>query len=162
MAYVQTLEGFGTRNSFSAVDRDDYGIGAARRWIFSEFERVGNGRLDVAFDDFDLSYKGSQAEQRNIVATLPGKDPGNGVIIIMAHYDNRPQGDTDGFSRASGANDNASGVALLLETARIMSSREWNQTIKFVAIAAEEQGTFGSRHLAQNAFLDNVNVIGVH
>lgn len=159
MAYVQTLEGFGTRNSFSAVDRDDYGIGAARRWIFSEFERVGNGRLDVAFDDFDLSYNGSQAEQRNVVATLPGKDPGNAVVIIMAHYDNRPQGDTDGFSRASGANDNASGVALLLETARILSSREWNQTIKFVAMAAEEQGTYGSRHFAQNAFLDNMKVI---
>ncbi len=159
MAYVQTLEGFGTRNSFSAIDRDDYGIGAARRWIFSEFERVGNGQLEVTFDDFDLSYNGSQAEQRNVVATLPGRDQGNGVIVVMAHYDNRPEGDIDGFSRASGANDNASGVALLLETARIMSSREWNQTIKFVAMAAEEQGTFGSRHFAQNAFLDNVNVI---
>lgn len=159
MVYVQTLEGFGTRNSFSAVDRDDFGIGAARRWIFSEFERVGNGRLEVAFDDFNLSYNGSQAEQRNVVATLPGRNPEGGVILVMAHYDNRPQGNTDGFSRASGANDNASGVALLLETARILSSREWNQTIKFVAMAAEEQGTFGSRHFAQNAFLDNMKVL---
>ncbi|MDX1413407.1 MAG: M20/M25/M40 family metallo-hydrolase [Candidatus Promineifilaceae bacterium] len=159
MVYVQTLESFGTRNSFSAVDRDDRGIGAARRWIFSEFERVGNGRLQVEFDDFNLSYNGAQAEQRNVVATLPGRDVGGGVIIVMAHYDNRPQSDIDGFSRASGANDNASGVALLLETARILSSREWSQTIKFVAMAAEEQGTFGSRHFAQNAFLDNLNVI---
>ena len=159
MAYVQTLEGFGTRNSYSAVDRDDYGIGAAKRWIFSEFERVGSGRLEVAFDDFDLSYNGSQAVQSNVVATLPGKDPDQATIIVMAHYDNRPQGNTDGYSRASGANDNASGVALLLETARILSSREWNQTIKFIAMAAEEQGTFGSRHFAQNAFLDNMNII---
>ncbi len=159
MVYVQTLEGFGTRNSFSVADREDYGIGAARRWIFSEFERVGAGRMQVEFDDFLLSYNGSQAEQRNIVATLPGKDPDQGTIVIMAHYDNRPEGNTDGFSRASGANDNASGVALLLETARVLSSQEWNQTIKFVAMAAEEQGTFGSRHFAQNAFLDNMNII---
>ena len=54
-----------------------------------------------------------------------------------------------------------SGVALLLETARIMSSREWNQTIMFIAMAAEEQGTFGARHFAQNAFLDNLNILAV-
>lgn len=161
MAYVQTLENFGTRNSFSSIDREDHGIGAAKRWIFDEFTRVGNGRLQVAYDDFLLSYKGKTSEQSNIVATLPGVGTNNGVIIVMAHYDNRPVDDLDGFTKASGANDNASGVALLLETARIMSSREWNQTIMFVAMAAEEQGTFGSRHFAQNAFLDNLNILAV-
>lgn len=161
MSYVQTLESFGTRNSFSVVDRDDHGIGGARRWIFSEFERVGNGRLQVAFDDFNLSYQGFTAEQRNVIATLPGTAPGGGTIIVMAHYDTRPQSATDGFTRSTGANDNGSGVALLLETARILSSREWNQTIMFIAMAAEEQETAGSRHFAQNAFLDNLNVLAV-
>ena len=161
MAYVQTLEGFGTRNSFSVVDKEDYGIGGARRWIFSEFERIGNGRLQVSFDDFNLSYKGFSAEQRNVVATLPGSGSGDGIIIVMAHYDTRPQSITDGFTRSSGANDNASGVALLLETARLLSSREWNQTIMFIAMAAEEQETAGSRHFAQNAFLDNMNILAV-
>mgnify|MGYP001822446836 CR=1 FL=1 len=161
MAYVQTLESFGTRNSFSAVDRDDFGIGGARRWILNEFERVGNGRIQVHFDDFNLSYRGFSAEQRNVVATLPGKGPGDGVIIVMAHYDTRPESVTDGFTRSTGANDNGSGVALLLETARILSSREWNQTIMFIAMAAEEQETAGARHFAQNAFLDNMNVLAV-
>jgi hypothetical protein len=161
MSYVQALESFGTRNSFSVVDRDDYGIGGARRWIFSEFERVGNGRMQVEFDDFNLSYKGFTAEQRNVVATLPGTAPGDGVIIVMAHYDTRPESVTDGFTRSTGANDNGSGVALLLETARVLSSREWNQTIKFIAVAAEEQETAGSRHFAQNAFLDGMNVLAV-
>ncbi|MFL7840165.1 MAG: M20/M25/M40 family metallo-hydrolase [Candidatus Promineifilaceae bacterium] len=161
MAYVQTLENFGTRNSFSSTERENFGIGAAKNWIFNEFTRVGNGRLQVSYDDFLLSYKGNTADQSNVVATLPGVGTSNGVIIVMAHYDNRPVGDTDGFSKATGANDNASGVALLLETARIMSSREWNQTIMFIAMAAEEQGTFGSRHFAQNAFLDNLNVLAV-
>ena len=158
MAYVQTLENFHTRSSFSPQDRD-WGIGAARTWIHDEFERVGNGRLQVGYDDFMLSYDGEAAQQANVVATLPGTGTNDGVIIVMAHYDNRSPGILDGFSKATGANDNASGVALLLETARILSSREWNQTIMFVAMAAEEQGTFGSRHFAQNAFLDNLNVL---
>jgi hypothetical protein len=77
----------------------------------------------------------------------------------MAHYDNRPADSTDGVSRATGANDNASGVALLLETARIMSSRDWSQTIVFLATSAEEQGAFGARYYAENAFLDGKNII---
>lgn len=159
MAYVRTLEGFGTRNAFSDTESETFGIGATRRWIFRELERVGNGRMQVRNDTFMLSYNGLTAEQQNIVATLPGTGSGNGVVVVMAHYDNRPPGITDGTSRASGANDNGSGVALLLETARVLASREWRQTIVFLALAAEEQGTFGSRHFAQNAFLDNVNVL---
>ncbi len=158
-AYVQTLENFHTRSSFSPQDRDDWGIGATRRWIYEEFERVGNGRLQVSYDDFMLSYDGQAAEQANVVAALPGTGASDGVIIVMAHYDNRSPAILDGTSKASGANDNASGVALLLETARLMSSQEWDQTILFIAMAAEEQGTFGSRHFAQNAFLDNLNVL---
>ncbi len=159
VAYVQTLENFYTRNSFSSVESEIRGIGAARRWIAAEFERVGNGRLQVEFDDFNLSYAGFFAPQSNIVATLPGTDPNNGVIIIMGHYDNRPAEIADGVTRAPGANDNASGVALLLESARILSANTWNQTILFIAMAAEEQNTAGSRHFAQNAFLDNMNIL---
>jgi hypothetical protein len=158
MAYVRQLESFGTRNAFSDSQSATFGIGAAKRWIFNEFVRVGNGRLQVEFQDFPLSYFGYTAEQSNIVATLPGKE-GNGTLVLMAHYDNRPADSTDGVSRATGANDNGSGVALLLETARIMSSRDWNQTIVFLATSAEEQGAFGARYFAENAFLDNRNII---
>ncbi len=158
IAYVQTLESFGTRNSFSQTDSETRGIGAARRWIFAEFERVGNGRLRVTYDDFNLSFAGFFAPQSNVVATLPGTHPEAGVIIVMAHYDNRSAEVADGFTRAPGANDNASGVALLLESARILSAGTWNQTIIFLAVAAEEQGTFGSRHFAQNAYLSNMPV----
>lgn len=161
MAYVRQMESFGTRNAFSVTDSETFGIGAARRWIFNEFVRVGNGRLQVEFQDFPLSFDGYSAEQSNVVATLPGTGPGNGVIIVMGHYDNRPASATDGSSRATGANDNGSGIALLLETARVMSAREWNQTIVFLATAAEEQGTYGARFFAENAFLDNMNILGV-
>ena len=159
MAYVRQLESFGTRNVFSDNQSETFGIGAARRWIFNEFVRVGNGRLTVEFQDFPLSYKGYVADQSNVVATLPGRTNPNDVIVIMAHYDNRPVSDTDGVSRATGANDNGSGVSLLLETARVMSSRDWNQTIVFLATSAEEQGSFGARFFAENAFLDGRKVI---
>lgn len=159
MAYIRQLESFGTRNAFSDTQSETFGIGAARRWIFNEFVRVGNGRLTVEFQDFPLSYNGYTAEQSNVVATLPGKGDGNGVLVVMGHYDNRPPDVTDGFSRATGANDNGSGIALLLETARIMSSRDWNQTIIFLATSAEEQGAFGARYFAENAFLDGKNII---
>lgn len=159
MGYVQSLENFGTRNAFSDTESDTWGVGAARRWIFNEFERVGNGRLQVEFDDFPLYFEGLYAPQSNVVATLPGSGPGNGVIILMAHYDSLTYGLTDGRSRAPGANDNASGVALLLESARLLSAHQWKQTIIFLATAAEEQGAFGARHFAQNAFLDGMNVL---
>ena len=159
MGYVQTLESFGTRNSFSAVDRQDFGIGAARLWIYNEFIRVGNGRLQVQQQSFPLNYNGLFADQQNIIATLPGTSGSAGVIVIMAHYDTRPADVTDGTSRAPGADDNASGVALLLETARILSSTGWNHTVIFAALAAEEQGTFGARHLLQDLYLKDIPIL---
>ena len=161
MAYIRQLESFGTRNAFSDTQSETFGIGATRRWIFNEFVRVGNGRLTVEFQDFPMNYNGYAADQSNVVATLPGKGDGDGILVLMAHYDSRPQEVTDGVSRSTGANDNASGVALLLETARIMSSRDWNQTIIFLATSAEEQGSFGARYFAQSAFLDGQNIISV-
>lgn len=160
-AYVRRLQEFGTRNAFSDTQSETFGIGAARRWIFNEFVRVGNGRLNVEFQDFPLSYNGYMANQSNVVATLPGKGDSDGYIVIMAHYDSRPPDVTDGVSRSTGANDNGSGVALLLETARIMSSREWNQTIVFLATSAEEQGSYGARYFAEDAFLDGQKITAV-
>lgn len=159
MGYIQQLESFGTRNAFSETESENFGIGAARQWLFDEFVRVGNGRLQVSFQDFPLYYNGLYAEQRNIVAVLPGQAENPGVVVIMGHYDNRPPEATDGVSKATGANDNGSGIALMLETARLLSAQQWNQTVIFVATAAEEQGTFGARHFAQTAYLDNMNIL---
>lgn len=156
MVYVQTLEGFGTRNTFSDTQRDDFGIGAARRWIFNEFERVGAGRLQVEFQDYSFNFQGLNTAQRNVIATLPGASEHPGVVVLIANYDSRAADWLDGSSRAPGADDNGSGVANLLEIARLLSSRTWNQTIVFVASTAEEQGTYGSRHFVQDAVLDGM------
>ena len=155
--YVQTLESFGTRNTFSDTEREDFGIGAARRWIFNEFLRVGGGRLEVQYQDYSFNFQGLATTQRNIIATLPGTGNHPGVLVLMANYDTRGAGGwLDGESLSPGADDNGSGVAALLEIARLMSSRTWNQTIIFAAFTAEEQGTFGSRHFVQNAFLNDI------
>jgi hypothetical protein len=157
-AYVQTLENFGTRNTFSDTERDDFGIGAARRWIFSEFERVGNGRLQVQYQDYSFTFQNIFTEQRNIVAILPGQSDYPGVTVLIANYDTRAIDWLDGRSRSPGADDNGSGIANLLEIARLLSSRTWNQTIVFVASTAEEQGTFGSRHFVQTALQDGLRI----
>ena len=80
---------------------------------------------------------------------VPGAIPG--VIVFAAHYDSRGVDPLNGSSFAPGANDNASGVAAMLETARVLSSREWSQTIVFVAFAAEEQIGWAARTLSQTA-----------
>ncbi|MBX3055687.1 MAG: M20/M25/M40 family metallo-hydrolase [Anaerolineae bacterium] len=159
MGYVQAVESFGTRNTFSATDNPTFGIGAARQWIFNEFQRVGNGRLQVQFQKFPVYYYGFAAEGWNVVATLPGTSGSNDAIVIMSHYDTRPDSAVDGESLAPGANDNGSGISLLLESARLLSSREWNQTIIFLATAAEEQETQGARLFVQEAFLGGLDVI---
>ncbi len=158
LGYVQTLESFGTRNPFSAVDREGEGIGAARRWIFNEFIRVGNGRLLVEIDEFPLNKNGVSYPQQNIVATLPGDGTHPGVIVITAHYDSRAGDPNDGFSFAPGANDDGSGVALLLEMARVMSGRSWEQTIIFLATSGEEQGRYGSINFVTERMLTGLQV----
>ncbi|MAT99921.1 MAG: hypothetical protein CL608_22505 [Anaerolineaceae bacterium] len=159
MGYVQTMQSFGNRNVFSVTDDPAFGIGATRQWLVNEFERVGNGRLQVTVQEFPLFYNGLSTTPYNVVATLPGRTQSKDIIVVMAHYDNRAPEPTDGETYAPGANDNGSGIALLLESARLLSAYEWNQTIVFLAAAAEEQGTFGSRHFVQTAFLDGMNII---
>jgi Zn-dependent M28 family amino/carboxypeptidase len=153
LAYVQTLESFRTRHTLSETQRDDIGVGAARRWIHDEFLRVNAGGLQVAFGDFNNNLNGLVTNQRNIIATLPGVSDDPGIIVLSAHYDSRTTDPVDGEGAAPGANDNASGVALLIELARLMSSRSWNKTIIFAAFAAEEQGTWGSKFFVQDMML---------
>ncbi|MCP5095559.1 MAG: M20/M25/M40 family metallo-hydrolase, partial [Chloroflexi bacterium] len=161
IGYVQTLENFQTRNTFSSVDNPSEGIGAARLWIQNEFLRVGNGRMLVQADDFNVTNDGVTYNQQNIVATLRGSSSHSGVIVLGAHYDSRTIGPNDATGYAPGANDNASGVAVLLEVARLLSSQNWEQTVVFVAFAAEEQGRHGSIHYVNEMGLQGTDVDGV-
>ena len=161
VSYVQTLESFGTRHTLSVTDRADYGVGAARSWLVNEFERVGNGRLQVEVDSFPLTLNGITTEQQNVIARLPGNGSVPGVIVLTAHYDSRAVDVNDGSSRAPGANDNASGVAAMMEIARVLSSQEWNMDVIFIAFAAEEQGTHGSLHFVTEKLIEQLGITAV-
>ena len=105
----------------------------------------------VAYEDFELDYDGIVGSQRNVIARLPGSDPSAGVIVIGAHYDSRVADIKDAAERAPGANDNASGVAALIEIARLLAHETPVASIDFVAFAAEEIGSVGSSYYLGSA-----------
>jgi Zn-dependent M28 family amino/carboxypeptidase len=154
-AVVTRLAAFGTRHTLSAQDDPDRGIGAARDWIFEQLRTcaaASGGRMTVELQSF-LQPVSSRipvpTRITNVVATLRGDtDPGR-VYVVTGHYDSRVTDVMDATSDAPGADDDASGVAAVLELARVMATRHTEATIVFAAVAAEEQGLYGSDHLAQ-------------
>lgn len=148
--YVETLVGFGTRHSLSDTVSGTRGIGAARRWIRSEFERSAQrsgGRMSVGFQETIVPPSGrvpAPAKIVNVVATLKGTRAPERMVVIGAHYDSRASDPMDAESDAPGANDDASGTALVLELARVMADQKFDATIVFIAFAGEEQGLLGA------------------
>jgi len=166
---IRRLASFHTRHSLSDTMNDKRGIGAARRWIKAELERYvkdSGGRLRVEFDRFVVEPDKRRIPYRiamaNVLATLPGADLGDKrVFIVSGHYDSRASDPLDSTSYAPGANDDASGTAVSMELARAMSKRQFPATIIFAAVAGEEQGLYGSAHLAQRAKQENWNVVAM-
>jgi hypothetical protein len=169
-ATIRRLVDFKTRHTLSTTTDPKIGIGAAREWIKAELERSAResgGRLQVEFDRFQQPPQPPRlpqgAEIVNVVATLPGRQEGaqQRVYVVSGHYDSRSLGvmDTDTF--APGANDDGSGTAAVLELARVMSRYEFDATLVFMAVAAEEQGLNGSRHWATTAKEKGLEVAGM-
>jgi hypothetical protein len=166
---VRKLVSFGTRHTLSDTLSKTTGIGAARNWIKSEFEKYSKesgGRLKVAFDTFIQPADGRRvpkdATLKNVIATLPGTDPtDNRIFIVSGHYDSRVSQANDATSEAPGAVDDASGTAVSLELARVMSKQKYNATIIFVAAVGEEQGLYGATHLAKRAKAEGWNVVAM-
>lgn len=170
---IETLAGFGTRHTLSAADPESIaagrGIGAAREWLRAEFERYSQacgGCLTVEMQSFIAEPNPripAPSEIVNVVATLRGTDPENAgrVYIVTGHYDSRASDPLDGEAAAPGANDDASGTAVALECARVLSRLRFPATIVFMAVAGEEQGLVGARHFARTAREMGVNIEGV-
>ncbi|HET6989694.1 MAG TPA: M28 family peptidase, partial [Bacteroidia bacterium] len=141
--YIVTLAGFGNRNTGSDTTSTTFGVGAARRWVFqkfSEFSAANQNRLLPSYLQFDLNICTS-AQHRDIFAVLPGLDTTDKrIVIIEGHLDSRCEGLCDSLCVAEGVEDNASGTALVLELARVMSKYSYNQTIVFLVTIGEEQG----------------------
>lgn len=168
-ATIRKLAGFHTRHTMSETESDTVGIGAARRWIKREFERcntANGGRLQVAFDSHitPISRRISRpTEIVNVVATLPGTQPGAAerIYVVSGHYDSRNTDVMDEKGFAPGANDDASGTAAVMEMACVMSRYKFDATIVFMTVAAEEQGLLGAAHWAEQAKQQNLNIAGM-
>lgn len=162
-ATVEKLVSFQTRATISAQDpasiASGRGIGAAREWIRSEFERYSQecgGCLDVktdAFTEAPAERIPQPTQISNVYVVLRGSDPGNAkrIVLVTGHYDSRNSGALDATAPAPGANDDASGTAVSLECARVLSKMKFSATIIFLTVAGEEQGLNGSRHFAKMA-----------
>jgi Peptidase family M28 len=162
-ANIEKLVSFGTRSTLSAQGpaamASGRGIGAAREWSKSEFERYSKdcgGCLEVKTDSY-TQEPGERVAQptvvTNVYAVLKGTDPENAkrIVLVTGHYDSRISDNDNVADDAPGANDDASGTAVSLECARVLSKLKFPGTIVFLTVAGEEQGLYGSRHFAKMA-----------
>ncbi|MGW6015893.1 M20/M25/M40 family metallo-hydrolase [Streptomyces sp. NPDC055210] len=153
-ATVRTLVSFGTRHTLSTQDDPARGIGAARDWILAQllsYAATSGGRMTAELQ----SYVQEPAPRiptatriTNVLATLRGSVTPERVYVVSGHYDSRVTDVMDATSDAPGADDDASGVAVAMELARVMARRRPASTIVFAAVAGEEQGLYGAAHLA--------------
>ncbi len=165
-ADIAKLVSFKNRSTISSMDTDlpaGTGVTAAADWIFAEYSKISDacgGCLEVKRDDY-MEPAGTGPAARitrptrlqNIYAVLKGTDPAqaNRRALVTGHYDSRNSDTANTHDDAPGANDDASGVAVSIESARVLSKLKFPSTIVFVAVAGEEQGLNGSRHLAKLA-----------
>lgn len=166
---IRQLAGFGTRNTFSDTLSKTRGIGAARRWIKAEFEKISKncgGCLEVFYHrtlvTTDMGRRvPKDAEVVNVIAILRGNQNPNSYVMMSGDIDSRASNTQDFTTDAPGANDNASGMAGTIEAARVLSKYQFQNSIAFVGLSGEEQGLFGGQFLAKYAKENNWNMIGV-
>ena len=158
---IEKLVSFGTRHTLSDTKSDTRGIGAARRWIKAEFDKISaecGGCLQVFYQS--KTIKGEKripdaTEVVSVIAIQSGEtDPGR-YVLMSGDIDSRVTDVMDFTSDSPGANDNASGVAGTLEAARVLSKYKFNGSIVYAALAGEEQGLFGGKILAEYAQKEN-------
>jgi hypothetical protein len=166
---VTTLTNFGTRHTLSDTVSTTRGIGAARRWIKSEFEKISdscNNCLEVYYQK-DLVKNGEN--QRivqdvwvvNVVAIQRGSKYPNKFIIMSGDIDSRVSDPNNFTSDSPGANDNASGMAGTIEAARVLSKYNFESSIIYVGLSGEEQGLFGGKGLAAYAKQKGWEILGI-
>lgn len=156
-ASIRKLVSFGTRNTLSEQDNPTRGIGAARDWIFSEFQKISSecGNCLVVEKQSFLQPKANRIPEpttlTNVIATLKGATNPDRVYVVSGHYDSMCTSPTDAKCDAPGANDDASGTSTVIELARVMSKRKFDATIVFMTVPGEEQGLLGAAYFAQQA-----------
>ncbi len=166
---IRILANFGTRNTFSDTVSNKRGIGAARRWIKSEFEKISKDCQDcfeVYYQkDFVTTNDGERVPKDtwivNVVAVQKGSKKSNRYVIMTGDIDSRNSDGMDFKNDAPGANDNASGMAGTIEAARVLSKYKFDYNIVYLGLSGEEQGLFGGKGFAEYAKKNNWDIIGV-
>jgi Zn-dependent M28 family amino/carboxypeptidase len=155
-ATIARLVGFGTRHTLSDTRSDQRGIGAARRWVKARFEQIAHdcgGCIEVVTPAQTFTGKRvpQPTEVMDVVAIKRGSTDPQRVIAMTGHLDSRVTDIMNATSDAPGANDDASGVAALIEAARLLSKQDNRATLVFAALSGEEQGLYGGKVLADYA-----------
>ena len=168
-ADVKILTDFGTRNTFSDTISNTRGIGAARRWIKAEFEKISadcNNCIDVFYQKDLVRKEGNRRVPHdawvvNVVAIQKGTKYPNRYVLMSGDIDSRASNTMDFTTDAPGANDNASGMAGTIEAARVLSKYKFESSIIYVGLSGEEQGLFGGAGLARYAKEKEWDIIGI-
>lgn len=168
-ADIRKLAGFGTRNTLSDTISETRGIGAARRWIKSEFDKISatcGGCLEVSYQ-----YALAEGDERrrikedtwivNVIAIQRGTVHPNRYVIMSGDIDSRASSSTDATTDAPGANDNASGMAGTIEAARVLTQYEFPSSIVYTGLSGEEQGLYGGRFMAEMAKEEGWDIVGI-
>ena len=172
---IAALVAFKNRSTLSSMTPNlppHTGVTAAADWLFAQYSAIAQacgGCLEVKRDTFtQMPGTGNYGSRipgpttlTNVYAVLKGTEPGSRAVLVTGHYDSRNSSNFNTTDEAPGANDDASGVAVSLESARALSKLHFPATIIFAAVAGEEQGLFGSRHLAQTLKSQNVDLEAV-
>lgn len=178
MQHVSVLASFESRHINSPQDSPSIGIGAAYRYLYGQFEQIWQDvqarTTEDYFTVFSHSFQagafGKTTNQQNIVGVINGTEPGAGAIVIGAHYDSTDMyNQSNATINAPGADDNASGVAAVVEMMRILSKERPRRTLVFVLFSAEEHDRQGSRTFVRDyikayqipvALMINLDTIG--
>ncbi|MFT5692872.1 MAG: hypothetical protein ACI92E_002208 [Oceanicoccus sp.] len=166
-ADIRKLVGFGTRHSLSETDSETRGIGAARRWIKAEFERISD-QCGQCLDVFYVSrvIEGTSripdpVDIVNVVAIQRGSLDPDRYVLMSGDIDSRVTDPLDGSSDSPGANDNATGMAGVIESARVLSKHNFSGSIIYAGLSGEEQGLFGGKIVADHALAQNWRIKAV-
>jgi Zn-dependent M28 family amino/carboxypeptidase len=162
-ATIQKLVDFGTRHTASDTHSNTRGIGAARRWVQSQFQSFSQAcggclEIETPSQTFTGERLAQPTEVMDVLAILPGTVDPNRVIVISGHLDSRVTDPNNARSDAPGANDDGSGTAAVIEAARVLSQHRFAATLVFASLSGEEQGLYGGKVLADYAKAHNWQV----
>ncbi|MEO7746764.1 MAG: M20/M25/M40 family metallo-hydrolase, partial [Actinomycetota bacterium] len=166
-ATVNALVSFGTRHTLSSQTDPERGIGAARDWLYAQYQQIAatsGGRMSVEKQSYvqePASRIPTATTITNVIATLRGTSDPNRTYVVSGHYDSRVTDILNFTADAPGADDDASGVAVALELARLMATRRFAATVVFAAVAGEEQGLYGSTYMAKALKSQGADVQGM-